>query len=345
MPKRIKNLYPQLLSFELMYASWLKASKGKRNRHEVLRYNQRLEANLWGLIEQLENGTYSMGGYKSFWISEPKRRIVAKLRSFDDRVLQHALHAIIEPIYESVFISDSFACRKNKGTHAGADRAQQMVRKVKREHGKVYSLKCDIAGYFANIDHAILKQLLRKKIGDNRLLALLDLIIDSHGDGKGLPLGNLTSQLLANIYLNELDYLAKHELGVKCYIRYMDDFVLLHHDKAFLHDCWETIQVFLEQSLALKLNRKTALFPVNGRARSVDFLGYRILSNSRKLRRSAIDAMRRKVNKLRNEYSVGEISLADVRHGMASHIAHASNADSVGVLSELLNKPFVRVYL
>lgn len=346
MPKKVKNLYGRLFDFEVMYSAWCRSARGKRYRGDVLSYESKLEENLFSLIDRLRTGRYEMSGYAEFWISEPKRRIVAKLRSFDDRVLQQALHSTLNPVYESVFIADSFACRKGKGTHAGADRAQQMIRKVRRESGHVYALKCDIAGYFANIDHEVMKGILRKKLGDKRMLDLLDQIVDSYGESKGLPLGNLTSQLLANVYLNELDYFAKHDLKAVNYIRYMDDFVFFHEDKAVLHGWWDSVELFLSVSLKLQLNRKTALFPVAASGgRPLDFLGYRILPNRRRLRRSAIRAMQKKLVVLHADYASGAIDFKAVKQGMASHIAHASNADSLGVLSDLLRKPFKREVL
>lgn len=344
MPKTHKNLYTQLLSFEAMYAAFIKAKRGKRYRQYVLKFESDLEANLLEIIADLEVGTYKTSGYSEFYVFEPKRRTVAKLVNFRDRVVQHAICAVIEPIFERLFIHDSYACRKGKGTHAGADRAEQMMRKVRREHEAVFALKCDIRKYFDSIDHGILKRILSEKIGDARMMPLLSVIIDSYGiDGKGLPLGNLTSQLFANIYLNKLDDYVKSELKERLYVRYMDDFVIFHHDKTHLSFLKNNIESWLSENLVLCLNGKTAIFPIASKhGRALDFLGYRILPNSRKLRRNSIARLRKKISVLHEKYSAGTIDFKSVRLAMASNIAHASKANSNGILSKLLSKPFVR---
>lgn len=344
MPKRAKNIYQQLLSFEVMHEAWFKARKGKRFKHAVLSFERDLEPNLYKLIGDLKSESYVTGGYRSFYVHEPKLREVCCLTEFRDRVLQHAVVSIIEPIFESVFIKDSFACRKGKGTHAGVDRAQQMIRAVKREYGVVYALKCDIAKYFQNIDHNTLIRLLKNKIADERMMRLLTQIIISFGNnGKGLPLGNLTSQLFANIYLNHLDQLIKRVHREVNYMRYMDDFIIVHYDKNHLHKLRRETTIFLRANLGLELNRKTAVFPVaNKRGRPVDFLGYRITANKKLLRKSAIKALRRKLRLMHKRYSSGEIGFSEIKIGLASHIGHANHADSSALLHNIFNKPFKR---
>lgn len=178
MPKTHKNLYTQLLGFEVLHTAFERAKRGKRYRQYVLKFESDLESNLLEIIADLEAGTYKTSGYSEFYVFEPKRRTVAKLVNFRDRVVQHAVCAVIEPIFERLFINDSYACRKGKGTHAGADRAEQMMRKVRREHEAVFALKCDIRKYFDSIDHGILKRILSEKIGDARMMSLLSGIID-----------------------------------------------------------------------------------------------------------------------------------------------------------------------
>ena len=344
MPKTHKNLYVKLLSFESMHAAFEKAKRNKRYRQYVLKFESDLEANLFEIIANLESGVYKTSGYSEFYVFEPKRRTVAKLVNFRDRVVHHAICAVIEPIFERLFIHDSYACRKGKGTHAGAARAEQMMRKVRREHGVVYALKCDIRKYFDSIDHDTLKRILSRNISDARMMSLLSGIIDSYGvDGKGLPLGNLTSQLFANIYLNKLDNYVKSDLKENLYVRYMDDFVIFHHDKAHLGSLRKNIESWVGAELGLCLNGKTAVFPIaskNGRA--LDFLGYKILPNSRKLRKNSIVRLKKKISVLHEKYSAGTIDFTAVRLAMASNIAHANKANSNGILSKLLSKPFVR---
>lgn len=275
MAKTYKNIYPAIYSFESLYEAYLRARKGKRYRSEVLRFAGHLEGNLIQLQNELIWKMYKTGRYREFYIYEPKLRLVAAL-PFRDRVIQHALVAAIEPIWESRFIFDSYACRVGKGTHAGADRAQYFLRREQQRSGRIYILKGDINKYFASIDHTILKQLLRRRIACPDTLGLLDEIIDSTPN-PGIPIGNLTSQLFANIYLHELDKFVKYTLKEPSYMRYMDDFIVVHHDKAHLQRIRWVVEAFLESRLKLVTNDKTQAFPVAAKTgRALDFLGYKI---------------------------------------------------------------------
>lgn len=341
MAKTYSNIYPEIYSFEALHAAYIRARRGKRDRREVQQFELDLEGNLIQLQNELIWGMYKTGRYRTFEVYEPKQRTVAAL-PFRDRVVQHALVAAIEPIWERRFIHDSFACRPGKGTHRGADRAQQMLRKVKREHGHVYVLKADIAKYFYSIDHGILKRLLRRRIRCKRTLALLDSIIDSTavpGDPNpvGLPIGNLTSQLFANLYLHELDEFVKHGLREKYYVRYMDDFMIASHDKEHLHRLRAKIEAFLWDTLRLKTNAKTQVFPVGERrGRALDFLGYRIWTTHRRIRKSSISRMSRTLKYLRKRYAAGKVELSKIRESVVSWIAHASHAETFGLRNKLL---------
>ena len=343
MAKTYNNLFPQIYAFENLHAAYLRARKGKRDRHEVRRFEQDLEGNLIQLQNELIWGEYKTGRYRCFMVEEPKRREVAAL-PFRDRVVQHALVGVIEPLWERRFIADSYACRPGRGTHRGADRAQAMLRKVKREHGQVYALKADIAKYFASIDHAVLKQLLRRRIACRRTLALADSIIDSTSaqvahPGVGLPIGNLTSQLWANVYLHELDEFVKHGLRERHYVRYMDDFVVIHHDKAHLHQVRAQIETFLADTLRLRTNSKTQVFPVGAiGGRALDFLGYRIWPTHRKLRKSSISRITRTLRRFQRWYAAGRIALARVRASVMSWLAHAAQANARGLVRYVLSR-------
>jgi hypothetical protein len=219
-----------------------------------------------------------------------------------------------------------------------------MLRKVKREHGRVCVLKADIAKYFQSIDHAVLKRLLRRRIACRRTLALLDHIIDSanvlHGTpGVGLPIGNLTSQLCANIYLHDLDEFAKHGLRERHYARYMDDFLVVHHDKAHLQRVRVQVEEFLAQHLRLRTNHKTQVFPVATlRGRALDFLGYRIWPTHRRLRKSSIGRITRTLRRLARQYAQGRVGLERIGQSVQSWIAHAMHADAFGLRFRLLSK-------
>ena len=348
MAKTYNNLYPDIYSFESLHAAYMLARRGKRERREVQKFEQDLEGNLIQLQNELIWCMYQTGHYRQFIVNEPKERLVAAL-PFRDRVLQHSLVSVIEPIWERRFIFDSYACRPGKGTHKGADRAEAMLRKVKREHSHVYVLKADISKFFYSIDHGVMKSLVRRRIRCRRTLKLIDGIIDSTampGDPHpvGLPIGNLTSQLFANVYLNELDEFVKHVLREKNYLRYMDDFLIVHHDKAHLHRIRAQIERFLWERLRLKTNSKTQVFPVGERfGRAVDFLGYRIWTTHRRIRKSSISRITRTLKRLRRQYAAGKIDLSKIRESVMSWIAHASHAETYGLRRKLLASiPFTR---
>lgn len=341
--KTYGGLFERVYDFEALHAAYRRARSGKRDQAEVQKFEQDLEGNLIQLQNELIWGTYQTGRYRTFIVNEPKERVVSAL-PFRDRVVQHALVAVIEPIWEARFISDNYACRPGRGTHRGADRAEAMLRKVKREHGKVYVLKGDVARYFPSIDHEILKGLFARRIRCRRTLALLGDIIDSANQvsdrfGVGVPIGNLVSQLAANVYLHELDQFAKHDLRERHYIRYMDDFVVVHHDKDHLHRVRERIEVFLAERLRLQTNRKTQVFPVGVlHGRALDFLGYQIWPTHRRLRRDSITRIGRSLRALQHYYARGLVSLERVHQTVQSWCEHASHANTYRLRTQLLQK-------
>jgi hypothetical protein len=255
--------------------------------------------------------------------------------------VQHALVDVIDPIWERRFIAESYACRVGRGTHKGADRAQAMLRRVKRDHGNVNVFKADIAKFFYSIDHAVLKSLVRKRVACKQTLALIDAIIDSTVKSDihvGLPIGNLTSQLFANVYLHELDEFVKHGLREKHYCRYMDDFIIVHHDKEHLQQARVQIEQFLWDRLRLKTNAKTQVFPVGiFHGRALDFLGYRIWTTHRKLRKSSIQRITRTMKKFQTQYAAGKVTLHRVRQSLISWLGHAQHAEAHGLKMKLLN--------
>lgn len=327
----MRNIYPSVYAFDALHRAYLRARRGKRHTAEVLRFERDLEGELIQLQNELIWRTYRTGPYHTFYVHEPKRRLVAAL-PFRDRVVQHALIEQLEPIYEARYIHDSYACRRGKGAHAGADRLQYWMRVLQRNHGRIYALKADIRQYFASIDHDVLKRILARKIGCQATLDMCFEIIDSWS--PGLPIGNLTSQLWANVYLNELDQFAKHELKARHYLRYMDDFCILHPDKTELHRMRRALGRFLADELKLQLNSKTQVFPVGPRA--VDFLGYRIWPTHRKLRKRSIVRMARNLKRLQQLYAGGRIGLAAVQRHLASWLGHAQHADSYRTRKRLL---------
>lgn len=256
----IKNIYEKIYDFENLHKAWEEARKGKRYRDDVLIFNRNYEEQLINIQNHLIYETYEVGKYHTFYVYEPKKRLIMSL-PFKDRIVQWAIYRQLFPLYEKTFIFDSYACRKGKGTHKAADRLQYWLRQTERKPERYYYLKMDISKYFYRVDHDILLKILARRIKDQRLLNLLEKIINCESmnfglppgkepdevavsdrlSNKGMPIGNLTSQMFANIYLNEVDQYAKHELGLHYYIRYMDDIIILHHDKKYLAEVKDKI--------------------------------------------------------------------------------------------------------
>ncbi len=332
--KTYKNLYPKIYDFGNLHLAYLKARRCKRYRHDVLRFSANLEDNLIDIQNHLIWKTYRTGRYRFFTVYEPKERLIASL-SFRDRVVHHALHNIIEPIFERSMIYDSYACRKEMGVLSGVQRTTRFLRDSTRRWGRVYCLKGDVKKYFPSVHHETLKQIIRKRIACPDTLEMIDRIIDSTGEEVGMPIGNLTSQLFANVYLSELDHFVKEECGVKYYIRYMDDFVILYDDKRVLKNLLESVDYYLRVALRLRLNDKTQIFPVG--PRPIDFLGYRIWPEYRLLRKGNLRRTKRKLKKFARLYALGQISLLDVQPSIVSWIGHAQHADSWRVRNKILN--------
>lgn len=270
---KIKHLFPKIFDFENLFDAYKAGIRGKRDRPDIMVYTEKLEENLIELQNELIWKTYKVGRYRMFYVYEPKRRLIMALQ-FKDRVAQHAIYRQLNPLLDKQFIYDSYACRNGKGTHKAVARLQYWFRQVSRKPGKYYYLKLDISKYFYRIDHEILMGILRKKIADEDLLEILEGIVnceDTHfglpmgadiGDvafsemlaDVGLPIGNLTSQMFANLYLDQLDQFCKHQLGLHYYIRYMDDVIILHNSKKHLERVKNQIADFLESELHLNLN-------------------------------------------------------------------------------------------
>lgn len=341
MARTYNDLFDKIADFGALYRAWHRVIRGRRGQMDVLHFARDLEPNLIALQESLLAGSYATGPYRHFKVFEPKERAIAAL-PLRDRIVQHALIETIEPIWEARFIHDSYACRPGKGTHAGADRAQRMLRTVQRTSGAAYVLKADIAGYFPSISHDVLKRLLRRRIACRPTVRLIDDIIDSAADEKsplprGIPIGSLTSQFFANVYLHDLDSFVKNDLSVKRYLRYMDDFVVVDESKERLHELRREIDDFLYARLALRFNRKTQVFPVRLGGRALDFLGYRIWPTHRLLRRDSVGRMRKKMKRMAGQYHAGQIDLDRVDRVVASWVGHARHAQTYTLRRRLIS--------
>lgn len=269
MPKTTNSLWESIISWDNLYAAYLEARKGKRYKNQVLTFTENLEENLITLQNQLIWGTWRPHPFRCFLVKEPKpRQISAPI--FSDRVVHHALVRVIEPYFERKFIHRSCACRKNKGTMFTIHEAWKLISCRSNTH----VLKADIRSYFPSIQHDVLKRIMRRTIRDKKTLSLIDTIIDFSGDsGRGIPIGSLTSQLFANIYLDQLDHYATDELGYGGYIRYMDDFLVTGRTLAQLKRAWIDIDEYLNRSLYISLNSKTQIIPIS---HGIDYCGYRI---------------------------------------------------------------------
>ncbi len=279
-------MFNKIISLENLYSAWEDFLRGKRNKKDVQIFSLRLSDNIFALHKELVNKTYTHGSYVSFKISDPKPRDIHKA-SVRDRLLHHAVYRVLYPYFDKKFIHDSFSCRNNKGTHRALRRFQKYVWMVGKNNTKqCWILKCDIRKFFASIDHKILLSILHKHIFDQNVIWLCNQIITSfetpHEIHKGLPLGNLTSQLFANVYLNELDQFIKHQLRVDQYIRYADDFVIFSQNKNEIEFIRAHIHEFLVTRLRLLLHPDKVFARTIGSG--VDFLGWVYFSDHRVLR-------------------------------------------------------------
>lgn len=284
---------------ENLLISWREFLRGKKKRKDVARFSLNFLDNILSLHKELAEKTYRHGGYQAFKINDPKPRDIHKA-SVRDRLVHHAIYRIMYPYFDQKFIFDSYSCRNEKGTHKAINRLRKFAYITSKNNTKTcWILKCDIRKFFANIDHGILKNILAKYIEDVDALWLLTQIIDSFNTkskiGVGLPLGNLTSQLLVNIYLNEFDQFVKRNLKAKCYARYCDDFVIIRENKNYLENIMSKISKFLEIELGLSLHPDKVF--IKTLASGVDFSGWVNFSRHRILRASTKKRMMKKLGK------------------------------------------------
>lgn len=289
------HIFEQIVCVDNLLLAWKEFSRGKRSKQDVQEFEFSLEDNLFQLHKELASGKYKVDPYKAFYINDPKLRLIHKA-SVRDRVLFQAVYRVLYPIFDKGFFCDSFASREGKGTHAGVNRLEKFLIKASGNNKKkVWALKCDVSKFFDSIDHNILLSLIRKKINDKQTLDLLRVIIGSFekNSGKGLPLGNVTSQLFANIYLHELDFYVKQRVKIKYYLRYCDDFVILALDNDF-EDLIAMIWDFLKSELRLELHPRK--IEICSYWQGIDFLGYVLRPHHRTLRTKTKQRMLRRIN-------------------------------------------------
>jgi len=287
--KRIANLFNEIISIENLTIADEKAQKGKQKQYGVILHNKNRENNIQKLHEMLKNKTYKTSKYDIFKVYEPKEREVYRLPYFPDRIMHHAIMNVLEQIFVSVFTTDSYSCIKGKGIHSASNNLKKALKNIPNT---TYCLKLDITKFYPNINHEVLKTLLRRKIKDNDLLWLLDEIIDS---ADGLPIGNYLSQYFANFYLTYFDHWIKENKRVKYYFRYADDVVILSSNKAYLHELLAEIRQYFSENLKLEIKRNYQLFPVA--KRGIDFVGYVHYHTHTLLRKSIKQSYARAVKK------------------------------------------------
>lgn len=341
--KTFGNLYSSIISFENLLLASQKARKGKRFKESCSRFEFNLERELFLLQQELTDMTYCHGGYRNFFVFDPKQRLISAA-PYRDRVVHHALCNIVEPIFDRSFIADSYACRKNKGAHAAANRYTKYARKYR------YVLKCDIKKYFHSIDQDILLSIITKKITCPDIIWLINEIICSRRDTaslvyfpgdtlftpllrqNGIPIGNLTSQFFANVYLDGFDHFVKQTLRLP-YIRYVDDFVAFAESKEQLNEAKEQMNSYLDR-LRLKMHEnKSRVYRVTD---GVRFLGYRMFPDHRLLDKGNVLRMRRKMKKLSDGFRDGEIAFSTVHQSIQSWVGHAAHADTWKIRGKVL---------
>lgn len=342
-----QNLYARLWQPSNLLAAWKQASRGKRNHGEVARFEFYLEEELLTLEEELREKRYQPGDYRNFVIQRPKRRLVSAA-PFRDRVVHHALMNVIEPLFERQFIFDSYANRRGKGTHRALDRCTYFLRRYP------YVMHLDVVQFFPAIDHQILRTILVRTVGDKDVLWLIDLILESgasvHRDEyqmvyfpgddlfavnrpRGLPIGNLTSQFWANVYLNELDQFAKRVLKCRAYLRYVDDILLFAEDKKHLHHCKKEIQNFLIR-LRLTIHKECA--QPRPSATGIPFLGFLVFPDHRRLKRRNGVQYCRRIKELVERVRAGDLDEGSLKASLNGWINHAAHGDTWGLRKAIL---------
>lgn len=333
MPKKAKRIWPAIVSYENMHEAFRKVRKGKKFNSNVLRFYYGLTDNLFRLAESLDNYSWRPGPYNEFWIEEIKPRHISAPHVVD-RIVHWALMLQAAPYFERRFIADSYACREDMGSHRASARALAFMREASAKWGKPFIFKADISKYFPSIDQQILMRRVERVIGDDHALWLFDSIIRNNRPdyGVGLPIGALTSQWLANLYLDALDHFIKDDLGIKYYIRYMDDFVVIGPSKEWCKTVWGIVDSFVT-TLRLKLNPKTGIWPIS---QGLDFVGYRHWTDHVLPRKRTVKRARKQFRTLKKQYAKGMIDTEYIRPRVASFTGYMSHCDGWVTLEKIL---------
>jgi len=344
--KTYRNLYKKLYSFQNLHEAYQNAVKRKTSSKEVQEFQKHWRFHLCNLLRELKTKTYFPKPLQKFVLRDPKTRVIC-VSAFRDRVVHHALVNILQPIFEPRFIYDSYASRRGKGMLKALQRFDEFKKKVSK-NGKLipnarntnevcgFVLKADIKHYFETVDKELLVQILKRYVKDETVLWLTRIILDNYSSevhGKGMPLGNWTSQFFANVYLNELDQFVKHELKIKYYIRYVDDFVIFSDSKEELSVCKEKINLFLKKNLELELHPdKCSIIPLR---RGVTFLGFRIFYQYKIVRQRNIKKIKKKLAGLLQEYEHSLLNVQDILNVLHGWNGYAKIGNTYQLRKEL----------
>jgi len=328
-------IFNEVISLGSLFLACWEFRSGRENKKDVQKFFLNLENEIFLLHDELENQTYRHSKYTSFFVCDPKLRHIHKAE-VRDRILHHALFRFIEPIFEKIFIFDSYSSRIGKGTHRAVKRLQKFAWKLSRNNTRtVWVLKCDIRKFFDSIDHEIIFNLVQKKIKDKGLLTLIGGIIDSYqtANGKGIPLGNLTSQLFSNVYLNELDQFIKRKLRIKYYVRYADDFAILSIEREYLENLIIVLNEFLAKNLKLELHPRK--IKIEKLSRGIDFLGYVIFLTHIVLRTKTKNRMLRRIKIRVKELEAKIISQKTFASCLCSYLGMLTHCRGGGIKKQI----------
>lgn len=318
--------YSKLISIDNIFQAWNEFRKGKRQKHDVQVFERYLEDNLFDLHRKLKSKTYRHSTYSEFYVSDPKRRHIHKAQ-IEDRIVHHLLYKYLYEIFDKTFIFDSYSCRLNKGTHKAVKRLEKFSRIVSKNYTQsCWALKLDIKKFFESVDHEILKILISEEIQDKDVLWLIDQVIDSFS--RGIPLGNLTSQIFANIYLNELDQFIKHRIKTRYYLRYADDFLILDSNKAYLYQFINTLKQFLIEKLKLELHPNKII--LRKLSLGIDFCGYVVLPHY---------ILPRTKTKRRIFKKVLKSTISN--QALQSYLGYFKHANSYNLINQIKNLPWL----
>lgn len=341
MSKTIKKSFYDHLTFIKLLEAHNRAAEGKHEHTNVIRFEMDLESNITNLLYKIKNKQY-VGNYHSFYVYEPKKRLIKSLPYIDRVVHQWYVEEFIKPHFLPRFIFATFACLQDKGVHKAVSVTPKYMQVMKRNYGTYYILKCDVHKYFYSIDKEILFQILKRNMRDKELIEFTKLLIFDDDEPKGIPIGNYTSQYFANIYLNELDHYVKENLRVKYYIRHMDDFILMVKTKEEAIQLKKRIEEFLWEKLQLVLNEKSRYYPSE---MGIDFCGYRIFETHLLLRKRSKTKMKKNIKKWNCFYLQETLNIKKVVQRWNSWYGHAMHANTYNLITKYWNKIYFKQFL